>query len=53
MVTRVEVIERGKGKAYSNSELKGAYVDIQDKGRTIKVFINENPAELPRSDEVG
>lgn len=39
-VTRVEVIERGKGKEYTN-EVDGAWVSIQDQGKTIKLFINE------------
>ena len=40
-VTRVEVIERGVGRHYTNYEVNGAEVHFQDGGRTIKVFINE------------
>jgi len=45
MITRVEVIERGVGRMYSNDQLKGAWFDIQDGGRTLKVFINETNEE--------
>lgn len=40
-VTRVEVIERGTGRVYTNYEVKDAWISIQDEGKTIKVFINE------------
>jgi hypothetical protein len=41
MINRVEVIERGVGRHYTNYEVKDAWIDIQDNGETIKVFINE------------
>jgi len=41
-VTRVEVIERGKGRYYTNYEVNDAWVSVQDGGRTLKVFINES-----------
>jgi hypothetical protein len=41
-VTRVEVIERGKGRQYSNYDVKDAWISFQDAGRTIKIFINES-----------
>ncbi len=41
MITRVEVIERGIGRLYTNYDVKGAWIDIQDDGKTLKVFINE------------
>lgn len=42
MITRVEVIERGKGRMYTNYSVRDAWVDIQDSGQTLKVFINES-----------
>lgn len=42
MITRVEVIHRGKGRMYTNHSVKDAWVSIQDDGRTLKVFINES-----------
>lgn len=42
-VTRVEVIERGKGRIFTDYEVDDAWISIQDDGRTIKVFINETP----------
>ena len=42
MITRVEVIERGKGRYYTNHNVKDAWVSYQDNGRTLKVFINES-----------
>lgn len=41
-VTRLEVIHRGKGYEYMNHNVDDAWVSIQDKGRTMKVFINES-----------
>ena len=41
-ITRVEVIERGVDRHYVNPEVNGAWIDIQDEGRTLKVFINED-----------
>jgi len=41
IVTRVEVIERGTGRKYTNYEVRDAWISIQDDGQTIKVFINE------------
>jgi len=40
-ITRVEVIERGKGREYTNYEVKNVILSLQDDGRTLKVFINE------------
>lgn len=43
-VTRVEVIQRGKGRIFTDYKVDDAWVAYQDEGRTIKVFINEpNP----------
>jgi hypothetical protein len=42
MITRVEVIERGVGRHYTNYEVADCWIDIQDSGRTLKVFINES-----------
>lgn len=41
-VTRVEVIERGVGRVYTNYEVKDAWISLQDGGKTIKIFINES-----------
>lgn len=47
MITRIEVIDRsrgveeGGGRVYTNHEIEGAWVDYQDAGKTIKIFINE------------
>lgn len=41
-VTRVEVIERGTGRVYTNYDVRDAWISIQDDGKTIKVFINES-----------
>ena len=48
MITRVEVIERGVARHYTNYDVEDAWFDIQDDGQTLKVFINEpNPYERP------
>ena len=44
-VTRVEVIERGSSRVYTNYEVRDAWISIQDEGQTIKVFINESITE--------
>ena len=36
-VTRVEVID-SKGRSYTNWEAKNVELDLQDSGRTLKVF---------------
>jgi hypothetical protein len=47
-ITRVEIIDRSKGiedgggRIYINHEVKDAWIDYQDNGRTLKVFINES-----------
>jgi len=38
-VTRVEVID-GVGRAYTNYGVKVVALDVQDEGRTLKVFVN-------------
>ena len=45
IVDRVEVIERGSGRVYTNYEVKDAWVSFQDDGQTIKIFINESLTE--------
>lgn len=48
-VTRLEVIDRSKGieegggRVYTNYKINDCWVDVQDGGKTIKVFINETP----------
>ena len=48
MITRVEIIDRSKrveeggGRVYVNTKVKDLWVDYQDGGRTIKIFINES-----------
>lgn len=44
-VTRVEVIERGKGRLFTDYKVNDAWISIQDDGKTIKVFINETAVE--------
>ena len=45
-VTRIEVIERGVARHYSNYDVQGCWISMQDGGRTMKIFINEtNPIE--------
>ncbi len=39
-VTRVEVID-GNGRAYVNHIVKFVALDVQDEGRTLKVFVQE------------
>ena len=47
MITRIEIIDRSKGvdegggRVYVNMDIKDCWVDVQDDGRTMKVFINE------------
>ena len=43
MINRVEVIDRdGEGRVYTNLNVKDAWIDVQDDGKTLKVFINES-----------
>lgn len=48
-ITRVELIDRtksveeGGGRVYVNHNVQDAWVDIQDNGATLKVFMNEKP----------
>ena len=48
MISRVEVIDRSKsvehggGRVYVNLNVTGAWIDFQDEGRTLKLFINES-----------
>lgn len=48
MINRVEVIDRsrgvddGGGRVYTNLNVKDAWIDVQDDGKTLKVFINES-----------
>lgn len=38
--SRLEIIENGKGRIYSNLDVEGAEISVQDDGLTLKVFIN-------------
>ena len=53
MITRIEIIDRikGGGRVYVNWDIQDCWVSIQDEGRTMKVFINEegiNPPEIKK-----
>lgn len=39
-VTRVEVIDGATGRVYVNNHTKLHYAQLQDDGRTLKIFIN-------------
>jgi hypothetical protein len=47
MISRIEVIDRSKpleeggGRVYVNTNIKGCWQSLQDGGRTLKIFINE------------
>lgn len=41
-ITRVEVIERGVGRYYTDYNAKSVAVSVQDQGRTLKIFVRED-----------
>ena len=50
-VTRLEVID-SKGRSYSNWNCQKVILSSQDKGRTLKIFIDEkDSASKPRGKE--
>jgi hypothetical protein len=44
-ITRVEVIERGVARHYTDYNVNDAWVSLQDGGRTLKIFVNESLIE--------
>lgn len=42
-ITRVEVITNDGGRAYVNLNMRGVLIQIQDEGRTLKVFEYTGP----------
>ncbi len=40
-VTRVEVIERGHGRYFTDHNASEVVLSLQDDGRTLKIFIKE------------
>lgn len=49
-ISRIEVID-SKGRSYVNMDVKSSMISIQDDGRTMKVFINDNKSKSERFEE--
>jgi hypothetical protein len=52
MITRVEVIDEN-GRSYVNwNERNNVFYQLQDEGRTLKVFVNRQDADLMTDEQI-